>query len=153
MIDAQRGGAVVQVEVKLHQLAISRLVQRVGAQQLLGIAERLTPAARLRQKIGQLLQRILVQIAQPLAFGHEPLVVRACIQIPVEVGQTLTQARQQRAQVLERLFIVGVGPNLLAWAWVVAVEEQIGEQALQAWLLDPHMYGAREQGKVAKQLD
>ena len=75
VIDAQRAGAVVQAQVKLHQLPIRSLVQRVGALQLLSLAQRVAPAARLVQQARQLLQRIEVEVAQPLGFGYDPLVV------------------------------------------------------------------------------
>ena len=58
----------------------------------------------------------------------------------VGVGQGIAQLKEQLAQIGMRLFFAGIGPELegdvLAGLGCLAMQEQIGQQGLQAWRID-----------------
>ena len=75
MIDAQRAGAISVERVEAHQPPVGRLVQRIRAQEALSILDGRRIITFVLAENDEVLQRVEKRLAQPLAFGQEPLVV------------------------------------------------------------------------------
>ena len=102
VVDAQRSRAVAARVVQAHEQPVGLLSQRVVADQALGVAERRGRIAALVRLAHEPLERVAVQVAQPLALLEQPVVVAALEQV-ARVG---LDGRLQPA-LRERLLEVG----------------------------------------------
>ena len=81
MVGAQRSRTVTARVVGAHQQPVGLFAQRVVADEALRRADRRGPVAALLRLAGESLERVEVEIAQPLALLEQPVVVAALEQI------------------------------------------------------------------------
>jgi hypothetical protein len=82
VVGAQRLGDVALDQVHPDDGAMSALAQRLRDHRRVGGLHRLAVPARRRQLLGQRLERVHAQLAQPLPLEQHPLVVPARQQLP-----------------------------------------------------------------------
>jgi hypothetical protein len=81
VVGADRASAVAGLVGELDQEAVALLAQRVVRDQPLGAADRLRPALAVAVPARESLERVEVQLREPLALVRQPLVVTALQQL------------------------------------------------------------------------
>jgi len=93
MVGVQRGGPVIVQSIKAHQLRVGRFMERIVAQQRLGMVDGLPVVAPRLIERHQLLLSRAVRLGQPVPLEEQPIAVAARQQLAPVCGHRLFEHR------------------------------------------------------------